>query len=277
METRHGRIEFWTRLLLALMVSTALPATIAAQVSVDGALSHEMELQPGGVHSGTITLLNSGSRLEEVKLYQMDYRSESPGRNYYEDPGVNPRSNAAWISTSPKRFSIPPGESYTISYVLEVPADDTLTGTYWSILMMEPIPPESPESQEADPEEMTVGIQTRIRYAFNFVTHIGTSGTVQPEIEGATLTLVAETPTLCIDIANAGTRMLKIEIWTELYDGDGSLVARRDGTPSRLYPFSSRQYQIGLADISVGEYTALVIIDAGDNNVFGASFPLVLE
>ena len=133
------------------------------------------------------------------------------------------------------------------------------------------------ESQEADPDEMTVGISTRVRYAFNFVTHIGTTGTIQPEIAGATLTLVADTPTLGIDIANAGTRMLKIEIWTELYDDSGSLVARRDGTPSRVYPSSSRQYQIGLADVSTGDYTALVVIDAGDNNVFGASFPLVLE
>jgi len=175
------------------------------------------------------------------------------------------------------RVTVPVGETYTVSYVIEVPPDPSLSGSYWSVLMIQPVPSESPESVEADPNETTVGVITVIRYGFRFITHIGTSGTVQPEFEDVSLTLSGGVPMLGVDLRNAGSRLLKIEIWAELYDSDGNFVARRDGAAGSLYPASARQYRIPLDEVEVGSYTSLVIIDAGDNNVFGASLPLVLE
>lgn len=260
--------------ILAVFI-TALPAH--AQVSVRGDLHRELEVLPGTTHSGTIVLENYDTKPAEVKLYQTDYRTESPGQNFYETPGSHPRSNAGWISISPMRFTIPAGETYSVTYVLEVPADPDLTGSYWSVLMIEAIPPESPESAEADPNQSTVGIITVIRYAFGFVTHIGTTGTAQPEIVNATLTLVDGTPTLGVDVMNAGTRVLLLEIHAELYDAQGALVATREGVGRRSYPGSTRRHDIPLGDIPTGPYTALVIIDAGYNNVFGASLSILLE
>jgi hypothetical protein len=165
-------------ILLVLLLGFAFPWVAGAQITVQGDLAHELELLPGMTHSGSIVLRNGGTTPAEVKMYQTDYRSEVPRQHFYEDPGTTPRSNAAWISISPMRFTVPAGESYTVSYVLEVPADSSLGGTFWSVLMIEPIPPESPESVDAVPNETSVGIITLIRYGFKFVTHIGTSGTV---------------------------------------------------------------------------------------------------
>ena len=277
MDRTHALFRHKNRSWLVIVFLFWSAWSASGQVTVQGPLTHEVELLPGGSHSGIIVLQNTGNRTEEVKLYQTDYRSQSPGQHFYEDPGTSARSNADWISTSPKRFTVPPGERYGISYVMEVPGDPSLSGTYWSVLMIEPVPAQSPESYDADPEKTSVGIITLLRYAVRFVTHIGTTGTFQPEISGVNLTLVEDTPTLGIDIANIGSRLLAIEIWAELYDPTGNLVARRDGSGASLYPDSSRQYQIGLDGVGPGEYTALVVIDAGDNNVYGTSFPLALE
>ena len=272
-EPALARIRFL--ILLTLLIGSA--TSIGAEISVRGRLTHELELLPGSTHSGTIVIQNVGNRTEEVKLYQTDYRSESPSFHHYEDAGTNQRSNSSWISFSPSRFTVPPDQSHTISYVLEVPMDESLSGTYWSVLMVEAIPPESPESIEADPDRPRVAVLQLIRYAVRLITHIDSTGTVEPEILGASLSLENGRPVLGVGLANTGTRSLKIDIWAEVYDVQGSLVARRDGSGSTLFPDSTREYRIPLHELARGEYTALVVIDAGDNNVFGASFPLRLE
>lgn len=277
MKSCHKRIARRNQALLIAILLLILPSSLFSDVSVQGSLTHELELLPGSTHAGVIVLYNSGPETQEVKLYQTDYRSQSPGQNYYEEPGTNPRSNSSWVTFSSQRLTVPAGESFSVPYVLEVPLDPSLSGTYWSVLMVEPIPPESPESVTSDPNQVTFGIRTVFRYALRFITHIGTSGTSLLEFVGVGMSLSEGVPSLDLDVGNVGTRSLKIEIWAELYDGDGKLVARCEGPRATVFPASVRQFRIPLEDVARGAYTALVVMDAGGNHVFGANFPLVLE
>lgn len=254
-----------------------LASGVFAQVSVNSPLSIEIEVLPGSRHTGTIVLENVGSESEEVRLYQTDYRSVRPGSFYYEDPGSQPRSNASWISVAPLRFSIPPGARYLVPYTIDVPADETLSGTYWSVLMIEPVPPTSPESVQAAPDQVAVGVVTLLRYAVRIVTHVGEAGVVQPHVDAVTVELRDGVPTLLVGLSNTGTRMVRLAVWTELYDAAGRMVARREGSGGTLFPGSSLEYRIPLTEIERGAYTALVLLDAGDNNVFGVSISLTLQ
>ncbi len=60
----------------------------------------------------------------------------------------------------------------TINYTVTVPQADSLKGTYWSVLMIEPIPKASPEAGG----ERTIGITAVTRYAFQIITHIEDTG-----------------------------------------------------------------------------------------------------
>lgn len=143
--------------------------------------------------------------------------------------------------------------------------------------MVEPVPPGSPESATAPQGEVAVGVITVLRYAVRMVTHVGEPGTVQPEITDARLELRDGVPSLGLAVANTGTRMLRNEIWAELYDAEGTMVARRDGSGGTLFPDSTVEYRIPLAEVPRGTYTALVLIDSGDNNVFAVSLSLSLQ
>lgn len=257
------------------LIFAVLP--MSADVGVRGDLIHELELESGTTHSGSVTLENYSDRFVEVKLYQTDFRSESPETYFYEDPGSHGRSNANWIDVSPNRVTIASGETFAVSYVIRVPENIELEGTYWSVLMVEPIAADSPESVESDPNETTVGIRTVIRYGVKLVTNIGSTGTYEPSIEGAVIEYIDGVPVLGLDIRNTGTRLLKLEVAAELYSASGSLVARREGPLSHVYPGSSRRLKVPLADVEGGSYTALVVMDGGENNVFGASFPMQIE
>lgn len=143
--------------------------------------------------------------------------------------------------------------------------------------MVEPIPAGSPESVSAPEGEVAVGVITVLRYAVRLVTHVGQEGTVQPEITDVSLALRDGVPSLGVVVANAGSRMLRNEIWAELYDDSGRMVARRDGVGGTLFPDSTVQYQVPLAEVERGAYTALVLIDSGGNNVFAVNLSLTLQ
>jgi hypothetical protein len=277
-DMRHVRLSrAWRRLVVTLAFTCLIAARVAAGITVLGPLNEQVELQPGARHSGVIVLSNGGDQPEDVKLTLYDYRSSHTGEHFYTDVGTVERSNAEWIDVSPRRFVIPAGGTYTVSFTIDVPVDESLEGTYWSILMIEPVPPESVESPEYQSTGAAVGIASLLRYAFTIVTTIGATGSIEPEVIGATLSYAEDVPTLNVDIRNVGTRILRIAIWAELYSGNGTLVGRFDGNSAGLLPVCSLRYRIPLTEVVGGDYTGLVVIDCGENNVFGASFPISIE
>jgi hypothetical protein len=265
------------RRLVFLALAVVLAGSATAQITVEGSLTQRVELEPGASHSAVIVVKNLGENPADVRLIQYDYRRDALGQRYYTEPRSLERSNAEWISISPRRFTIPAGEDHSISYVLTVPSDQSLDGSYWSMLMIEPVPDASPESSDFDPEETSVGITTLVRYAVLFVTNIGASGTIEPQITGATLTVDDGTVTLGVDVTNNGTRILDIDVWVELYDASGAFAGRWDGTTASVLPLSGRRYPIPMPEVVSGSYTALVVLDCGENNVFGASVPISIE
>ncbi len=262
---------------IIIICLVAVTARAGANVIVEGGLTHIREVESGSTYNDTIVLRNNGEESADVKLYRTDYRSSVDGSHFYPDPKTLPRSNAGWIAISPLRFTIPAGERYVIDYTLSVPSDQNLAGTYWSMLMIEPIPKGSPESPEFDPEKTQLGVDTVVRYGFRFITHIGDTGTLEPKVINAALRNVEDRLELHIDIENAGTRLLDIDIWAELYTKSGDLVGKFEGDDGGVLPGSSRRYPIGLTHVGTGDYTALVVMDCGDNNVFGATFDLSVD
>jgi hypothetical protein len=266
------------RIVLTIILALGAPVVPAlAQIVVLGPLNDQVELQPGASHSGTIVIRNGGQAPEDVRLVQYDYTANYRGENFYTDAGTVARSNADWIQISRRQFRVPPGETSTISYTINVPQDESLEGTYWSVLMIEPIPQDSPESPDYEPGQIGVGITSILRYAFTFVSSIGSTGTIAPDVIGATLRYVEDTPVLDVDIQNGGSRILRISVWAELYNSSGELVGRFDGNSAGLLPLSSLRYNIPMIDAVPGSFTCLVVVDCGDNNVFGANFPIVIE
>jgi hypothetical protein len=143
--------------------------------------------------------------------------------------------------------------------------------------MVEQIPKGSPESSDFDPEQTSVGVSTVLRFAMKFVSHIEQSGTILPKILQANLEAVEDQQFLNIAIENTGTRLLKIDIWAELYDATGQFVGKFTGDSAALFPASSLRFPINLSGAGPGEYSTLVVIDCGNNNVFGANFSLTFD
>lgn len=248
------------------------------QVSVAGELSQDRFVNPGDVYEGSITLLNTTEEPQEAMIYQTDYLFQADGTNRYGDPGTIPRSNASWITFSPSDVVIPSQGSTEVHFRVQIPADTigVLQGTYWSMLMIETIPKGGPESSFPPiSENGKMGIRQSIRYGIQIASHLVNTGTKEVRFLNAELVSSQEgNHLLKLDIENTGTTGMRPEVYVELFDENGSLEGRFEGLKYRIYPGTSVRQMIDLGRMFHGEYTALIVIDDGGNDVFGAQYTL---
>jgi hypothetical protein len=268
------------RSLAAAIVPMLLRASCAfAQVSVEGSTVRERRAQPGETYSGSFTVVNAAAEPQEAKIYQTDYVTDAAGTNTYGPAGTSSRSNGGWITLAPSALVIPPRSSREVTFTVTVPTGRPLSGSYWSMVMVEGVPPGSAESTlPASPtRQVQAAVTARVRYAVQVITQVGAA-----EKPVATFTAPAVhsapdgTKELQVDVANGGIRSFAPAFTVEVYAQDGTRVAR--GTASReiLYPGTSLRQRFRLGALGAGTYRALVTLDAGDDTVFGAQYTLKL-
>jgi len=257
---------------LALVVSPAV-----AGVSVVGSLTHERIVSIGNSYQGVILLKNVGKEPAEAKVYQRDYLFFADGHSVYRDPGSVPRSNAAWITMSPKRVSVAPGHVVSVNYGIQVPSDSTLSGTYWSLLMVEEITSGSPEASKPSQDKVTFGVTQVVRYGLQIVNHIENTGTTELKFSATKLLNDETGKILQVDVENTGTRWFRTLLWADLFDETGGFVGRFDAGTLRAYPGTSVRFKINVSEVPPGTYKALVVADCGGDAVFGATYTLKLK
>jgi P pilus assembly chaperone PapD len=250
-------------------------AACGASVVVMGPLVQEHTIQPGTEAAGSFEVYNPEDRPQEVKIYQTDHFPHADGGVVYGEPGLLPRSNARWISYTPQRLVLPPHEKVKIAYTVRAPGDASLRGTYWSVLMVEGVPESSPESVLGGSSQPQVAIRQVLRYAIQVISNVG-SGARELKFSGIRLLQQTDKRVLAVEMENTGEQMLTGKLWTELYDKDGKLVTRLEAEPKRMYPGASARFTVDLVGLQEVTYKALVVVDCGGDDVFGASVKLVL-
>jgi hypothetical protein len=250
---------------------------VHAGVIVSGGLTHEKEALPGESYSDKIEIQNVEDTPQEVKIYQTDYFFYADGRIIYGDPGKLARSNAHWISYSPKRLTVPPHDTVAVHYTVQVPDDKSLKGTYWSIIMVETVPPESPESSTHNPEHVELGVHQLFRFGIQIITDIGDTGARNIKFQETKLLKQDGKQFLQLDIANTGERWLRATLWAELYDEQGNYTGRFEGGKLRIYPGTSVRFKVDLSSVPNNTYKSLIVIDCGGDYVFGANMTLVIK
>ena len=262
-------------LMCGALFIVLFPGQLKSQILVVGDLSRDREAQAGEKYEETIMLRNDSNEPQEAKIYQTDYSFKFDGTNNYAEPGTSPRSNAKWIVYSPTFVTVPPLSNATISYTVTVPAEignAKLIGTYWSMMMVEGIPKGAGESSmPTDPKKVQMGIRQIIRYGIQIATHIAKTG--QKSIRFLDTKLVtgkAGERSLVIDIENNGDIGFRPDVYVELFNDKGVSVGKFPGSKSRIYPGTSIRQTIDLTKVPSGTYKAMVVVDGGGEDIFGA-------
>jgi hypothetical protein len=80
-----------------------------------------------------------------------------------------------------------------------------------------------------------------------------------------------------LDLENTGTRVLTPNLSLELFDTTGLSSGKFKAQSFRVYPTCSVRNQIDITEVPKGHYSALLLIDSGDDNVIGAQYELTIE
>ncbi|MCK4533133.1 hypothetical protein KAU39_05050 [bacterium] len=250
---------------------------VYAGFSVIGELTRERAVQCGEKFEEKILLKNKGDVPTKVKIYQTDYLFFADGKNIYGEPGSIPRSNGKWITIDTTRLVIPPKNTASFGYMVRLPQKKDLKGTYWSIIMVELIPSITPEKEKDKKRKGEFGIETRIRYGIQIVTHIMDTGTRNIKFLDKKLIYEKGKKIFQLDIENTGERLLVPFVWAEFYNKNGINIGRFESKKLRIYPECSVRHSIDLTAVQKGKYKVLVIVDNEDGCVFGARYNLRIK
>lgn len=268
-----------SRSIVLAAVLFGLPAVGDAQIVVMGGLVQERTAKPGDTYRGTLRLLNPGVEPQEAKIYQTDFLFSADGKSLYGPPGTTSGSNARWITFSPDRITIPPGREVTVDYSVTIPAGArSLAGTHWSMLMVEGLKPGSAESSPATGQSRrpAIGILPTTRFGIQIATHVGGAGKARVEFSRPQVITAAGGKQLIVDVVNTGDLAYRPELRVELYDEGGTLRRTLREQRGLVYPRCSVRQTFDLGRLPAGNYRALVVVDTGGDEVFGAQYRLAL-
>lgn len=256
---------------LAAVAVVAAPAAARAQIAVIGSTVEEHAAAPGQRYEGTIVVRNLTNTPQPVRIYQTDYRFFADGTSHFDSAGSQARSNATWVRPSTSSMTIPPATDVNVTYVVNVPATDSLRGTYWSAIMIEGAPTAPPAAGAHE-----IGLGAVVRYAVQLATQLPTAGSRRVRLaKHAFSTDSTGAHVLQMTVENTGERAYRPALWVELYDETGVQRARIQQQRGLLYPGSSLNQRFAFPSLPAGSYKAVVFADTGDETVSAAQYTLV--
>ncbi len=259
-----------------MVTSAAMPAF--ADISIMGKLTHDYSIKPGLETKGKIIIRNKSlTETASVRISPHDYSFNSDGETFYMKPDSLERSCTGWLNLDRSLVHIPPDSIVTINYTLTVPDDEKLIGTYWCIIIVEPVATEIKPDINSE-EEINIAVKETVRFGVQIIASIPDTG--KKEIEFTSAGLIKdenEDVILSVDLLNTGERWLRPDVWVDLYSNDGSVVGRFTCTKKRLFPETSIRQHINLGVLKTGEYVALIVADDGDEYIVGAEYKLKVD
>jgi len=255
-------------LVFALIASGAVGAGIAPE----GESTQVRSARAGDTYRGSIAIRNPGTKVVEVKLYQTDYAFSADGMNSFDSPGTAPRSNALWLRLNREQLVIGPEATASVDYEVHVPEDAALTGTYWSVVMIQELPP-----AEAGERRAGMKLGQTLRHAIQIVTEMGETGRGQVAFRNARLQREGVKRELDVDLENTGERWMRTDVWLELHDANGRFFGRFAAPRRRTFPGTSVRNRIELTGAPAGKYVGLLVADGGRNDLYGMQIELDLR
>lgn len=258
-------------LFLGASLSFFVPFITFANIIVLNGLTHENQVLPGESYRGTIQVQNASEKSKSVSIYLRDYWFSYTGESRHDPAGTMERSNANWISFNPALINLGPNETATVNFEVNVPGE-SLSGTYWSVIMVEGIvPPDTAGHSNG------VTINTAIRYAVQIVTNIGETGTSDIQFLGMELGKQAANSLLYVALENTGERVLRPELVLELFDEAGNSLGIIKADRRKTFPGTSVMITLRLEGIKPGSYNGVLVADCDDDHVFGTNVSFEIE
>lgn len=247
---------------------------LKAGIVVINGLSHSYKIENGKIYKGKIEIENTGNQSQNVKLFLQDYSYQSDGTINYSAPQNNSKTNAGWIKINTNLVTLKAKQKTEVYYEITVPNNVSEPGTYWSVIMVEPV-----EEIKPNDKKEGINITSIIRYAIQVITDLD-SEKAKPDLkfEGVKIEKEEGRKILKVAIANKGNLYCKPTVNVEIYNKKtGEKIGNFSSMASGLLPETSKYYHIDISKISPDKYNAVLIATDEEENAFALNVELEIK
>ncbi len=247
---------------------------LQAGIVVLNGLSHTHKVQTGKVYRGKISIENTGKQPQNVKLFLQDFSYQSNGTIQYSAPDSNIRTNTSWLRINTNLVHLKAKEKTEILYEITVPDKISGPGSYWSVIIVEPV-----EEIKPDDQIQGVSITSVIRYAVQIITDLD-SEKAKPDLKFEGIKMEKENGKRLLNaaVANTGNLYCKPTVTVEIYNkSDGQKIGTFSSQAMGLLPQTSKLFPIDLEKVAAGKYNAVLIATDEDENAFALNVELEVK
>lgn len=248
--------------------------SLQASIVVLNGLTHFYKVENGQVYKGKVTLQNTGNTVQSVKIFLQDFSYHSDGTTYYTAPHTNEKSNTDWIKLNTNLVSLKAKEKTEVYFEINVPAKIAQSGTYWSVIIVEPVDDIKPSN-----DSQGISITSIVRYAIQVITDFDTENT-KPSLkfESVKVEKEGQQRNVKIGIANNGNLFCRPTANIEIYNRKtGEKVGTFSSMTMALLPNTSKSFDIDISKIPPDKYNAVIIATDEDENAFALNVELEVK
>lgn len=247
-----------------------LPFFPLAGISVINGLTHAYQVREGGSYAGFIEVQNTGEAEQRVRFTLQDFLCNADGQSFYEAPALHGRSNAGWIELKGTEIVLAPREKYRLAYSVSVPEQLELPGSYWSVVMVEPV-----EEVKADPRENAFQVVTRVRYAVQVVCTTERPAKAEVKFVKTEVVKVEDRRYLSVEVEGKGELYHTASVSAEFYNTATGLAGGvYKSLVQSVFPYTTRRFMIDITSMDPGKYTGILLAECSGDHTFGLNLSL---
>jgi len=266
--TKFNKVLLIQVALLVLLVCSTSSAFLVENTT------HDYISSPGGQIQTSFWVLNNGTTPKKIMIYKTDYTQRTDGGVEFGAAGKNERSNSSWVNFSPDKFTVDSSKKIEVKVTVQIPKAN-LSGTYWSMIMVEEEPPPTNFASDGTGEIVT-GIRVLARQAIQIRTSIAGTGEMKAKLFNQKVYKDNEKRMFEVMIENTGTLFFRGDFWVELFNSEGYPIGKTKVVRQGVYPGMKEKLIVDLSFAKSGKYTALCVYDTQSSKVFGAKYQITI-
>jgi P pilus assembly chaperone PapD len=261
-------------LTLPTAVARAVARTLGAAMTIAGLLvlgappAHAVTVSPTAVYitsrspSALLTLINTGSRAEEIELsigfgYPVSDTAGVLRVDIVETAASGEPSLTSFLRVFPRRLVLQPGQRQVVRVMVTMPAG-TADGEYWGRVLVKSRGGEPPIEQTQGDVKMQLSLETTFATAVFF--HKGDVKT-GVSVPAATVTRLPDGAQLTIDLKREGNSAFLGRVHAELLNAAGAKVAEVEDVVAVYRELRRRFVMKTPAALPAGTYTVRYLVD----------------
>lgn len=258
-----------TTLLLILLVNT-----MYANVIILNGLTHVYSGSSGNVISGEIILVNGSEEDQRVTFQLNDAIFSCTNNKYFTDEITHNQSSIEWFNGNLSDKILAPKETFKYRFSINIPKNDNLRGSFWSILKVNVDKP----IMENTLRGSNVAIGSKVSYAVALLTHVNVFDEVNLDFNNVKLNQFTNSnkKELDINLINESSFVEAVKLTIEIFNKNGEKVYELFTKRNWVFPGLCKDFKIDVSELPEGDYECVLMAEARDEFV-GTNLSLTIK